>query len=53
MDLLSITASTIAVIQISSKLTTICYSYRSSVRHAPKVITEELQDLQRVLKRVS
>ena len=36
MDPLSIVASFIAVIDISSKIITICYRYRGAVKHAPR-----------------
>jgi hypothetical protein len=55
MDPFSIAASTIAVIQISSKIIAICYNYRAGVKSAPKdliSLTRELQDFQTVLEQL-
>ena len=55
MDPLSVTASIIAVIQISGAVVSICYEYRSAVKGAFKAairITEEVKSLQDVLERL-
>jgi hypothetical protein len=51
----SVVASVIAIIQISSKVISLCYSYQSRVTTAPRdlrSITQELQDLITVLQRL-
>ena len=51
----SVVASVIAIIQISSKVISLCYNYRSLVTTAPRdllSITQELQDLTTVLQRL-
>jgi Fungal N-terminal domain of STAND proteins len=53
MDPLSITASVIAVLQISNKIISICYDYASAVRGSSwelQSVTEEVQSLRNVLE---
>lgn len=55
MEPLSVTASIIAVIQISGAVISICYEYRSAVKGALKAatrITKEVKGLQDVLERL-
>ena len=55
MDPVSVTASVIAIIQISGSIVSICYDYRNSVREAVKEatrITEEVKGLQDILDRL-
>ena len=55
MDPLSVTASIIAVIQISGSVVSICYSYRNAVKGAAEEaakITDEVKSLQDILDRL-
>lgn len=55
MDPLSLTASIIAVVQISGAIISLCYEYRTGVKDAAKEatrITEELKSFQDVLERL-
>ena len=55
MDPLSVTASIIAVIQISGGVVSICYNYRKAVKGAAKEaakITDEVKSLQDILERL-
>lgn len=53
MDPLSITASIIAVLQATTAVLSVCYDYRSAIKHRPwglaKAI-EEVRDLRNVLE---
>lgn len=54
-DPLSITASIIAVIQITGKVISLCYDYRASLKNAPKEIkqlTDEIVSLRDILEHV-
>ena len=55
MDPLSVTASIIAVLQVSGAVVSICYDYRNAVKDAVKEatqITDEVKSLQDVLERL-
>lgn len=55
MDPLSITASIIAVLQITNSVMSICYNYRSKVKNAPSTLRrtiDELSGLRDVLERL-
>ncbi|KAL8788064.1 MAG: hypothetical protein Q9195_007478 [Heterodermia aff. obscurata] len=55
MDPLSLTASIIAVVQISGAIVSLCYEYRTGAKDAAKEairITEELKSLQDLLERL-
>ena len=54
-DPLSVAASIIAVIQITSSVVSICYDYRSGTKHASKEmeqLTDEVISMRDVLERL-